>query len=590
MKNTKDGNPLSYLLKKCWQHSEGNKGHIIAYWILFTIAGIIELLVNPLAFAKIITIIQRDGGITATNLSSLCWLLGLMILSTVIFWSIHGPARIIERKTAFRIKVNYRKYLTKGIITLPLDWHTSNHSGQIIDKIEKGTVSLFTFAESVFDIIYALIRLFGSCIVLAYFFPISVSITISMFVLTFWVLTQFDKTLMVQKKKLNHFENGITQMLVDIIGNMTTVIILRVEQLVFTSIVNKTEEPFALFKKNNSLNELKWFISTLFCTLTVTVVLGIYFNQHVGVVASVLLSELYLLYQYLENISGQFGRCANMYGRLMTQQAQVLNAEELAQDFIEASFANHVLPNKWNVLDIRDLTFSYQGNGSHQLNNVCVEIFHGQKIAVIGQTGGGKTTFLKTIRNLHQPQKLNLSVDGNVISDGFNGIARAIALMPQKPEIFASTIRENLTFGVEYSPELVEEAIRISRFDSVLEKLPLGLETKLGEDGLTLSGGEQQRLALARGILASDGKDLVLFDEPTSSLDAATERSVYNAILRKFTDKTMICSTHNLRLLELFDIIFVFDKGKLVGKGTIPELENTCPAFQRLWQSEEALV
>lgn len=590
MKNKKDGNPLFYLLRKSWEHSNGTRKTIVLYWVLFIIAGTVELLVDPLAFARIITIIQRDNGITSQNISSLIWMLAVMVLSTIVFWALHGPARIIERNNAFKIKVNYRKFLTQGLVTLPLAWHTSNHSGQIIDKTEKGTRSLFEFSENVFEIIYSLVRLLGSCIVLAYFFPISVCITLSMFVLTCVVITRFDKTLMMHRKKLNWMENGITQTLVDIIGNMTTVIILRVEQLVFKSIVQKTEEPFPLFKKNNSLNEIKWFLTNVFCILTVSIVLGIYFNGHTGILASILLSELYLLYQYLQNISGLFSRFASMYGRLMVQQAQVLNAEEITQEFITASFTTHVLPKQWNVLKIRELTFSYKGNNISQLQDVGVDILHGQKIAVIGQTGGGKTTFLKLIRDLYTPQKVCLHVDDQHIPDGFVGIARGIALMPQKPEIFANTIHENLTFGVSYDEKLIKEALQISCFQEVVEGLEHGLDTKLGEDGLTLSGGQQQRLALARGLLACEGKDLVLFDEPTSSLDARTERSVYRAIIEKFTDKTMICSTHNLRLLDLFDVIFVFDKGKLVSSGTIEELHQKCSVFQSLYGCDAQLV
>ena len=212
-----------------------------------------------------------------------------------------------------------------------------------------------------------------------------------------------------------------------------------------------------------------------------------------------------------------------------------------------------------------------------------MSIRHGQKIAIVGQSGSGKSTFLSIIRDLHQPQSLQLSIDGIIIDDGFAGIAQGIALIPQKPEIFASTIMENITLGVNYSDEMIDDALEMSCFKCTVMSLKDGLQTRLGEDGLNLSGGQQQRLALARGLLACDGKDIILVDEPTSSLDAQTARSVFKSLIDRFYDKTVICIVHDLHMLELFDTVFVFAEGKLVGNGNHVDLLNNCPSYMELY-------
>jgi ABC-type multidrug transport system fused ATPase/permease subunit len=275
-----------------------------------------------------------------------------------------------------------------------------------------------------------------------------------------------------------------------------------------------------------------------------------------------------------------------MYGEVLQRKANVMNAEELTKDFIDESFTNHVLPTNWKQLEIKGLTFSY-ANGEPDdvhLNDISLSITRGEHIAFVGESGSGKTTLLKIMRDLYHPQQLQLSVDGNTVDTGFEGIRQAIALVPQMPEIFASTIMENITLGAEYEIGTVKYFTDLACFTEVVEKLPLQFNTSMKERGVNLSGGQQQRLALTRGLLACQDKDIVLLDEPTSSLDGLTEMRVYQNILKEFADKTIISTIHHLHLLPLFDKIYVFDQGKIVGCGSLQHLISSHSKFQELWR------
>jgi ABC-type multidrug transport system fused ATPase/permease subunit len=215
---------------------------------------------------------------------------------------------------------------------------------------------------------------------------------------------------------------------------------------------------------------------------------------------------------------------------------------------------------------------------------VTFSLERGKRYALVGESGSGKTTLLKIIRDLHHPSALSLRVDGQEVPDGFPGISRAISLVPQDPEIFSQTIWENITLGADYDEESVHQAAEWACFSEVVGRLPRGYESSIKEKGVNLSGGEQQRLALARGLLACQDKDVVLLDEPTASLDPVTEMKIYQNIFRVFRGKTIVSSIHRLHLLSYFDQIFLFERGRIVARGNLAELLAQSSEFRVMWQ------
>ena len=297
-------NPIVYLAGKMWRYSAGTRKNIVLFFILFTIANSIELL-EPLLVAKTLNIIQIEG-ITETNiLRLLLYLTGFLVI-TLSFWSFHGPARVIENINSFRVGVNYRRHLIGGVMALPLEWHTDHHSGDTIDKIERGTGGLEGFSEGTFEIISLLVRLIGSYIALIYFNIHSAYIVSIMVVLAFGIIIRFDYILTGQYKELNKIGNKISEKIYDAISNITTVIILRAEKIVAKSIFEKMMSPINLIKRNYKLNEWKWFLVSVCTSLTTIFVLGSYFLSHYWSREVVLIGSVFALYGYVANINGLF--------------------------------------------------------------------------------------------------------------------------------------------------------------------------------------------------------------------------------------------------------------------------------------------
>ncbi len=587
----RDGNPLLYLFSRTWHYSKGNRATIVKFWFMFMAAESIDLFIQPLIFTTIMSTVEHQG-VTDENLMSLYGFLALSLACTPAFWSLHGPARVMECNNAFQARASYRKALLQGIMTLSMGWHVENHSGDTIDKVEKGTSALYDFSEGSFEIIYAMFRFLGCYAWLAYLSRPSAYIVLVMVCVVAWITMRFDRVLIEQYQRLSRAENTVSEGVFDAISNITTVIILRVEMLVFKALVHKIDNPYELYQNNSRLNEWKWFVTSFCCRSTTVIVLGVYFWQHKGAAPGTLIGGLYLVLRNLEKVTDLFSSFTGLYGQVVQRRAKVMNAELLSKQFRQESFTNHVLPPHWQYLELRDLCFSYDGLGGElHLANIWLRLQRGKRYAFVGESGSGKTTLLKVVRDLCIPQTGSLLVDGVMVSEGFAGISRAIALIPQIPEIFATTIWENITLGAEYTMEFVLRFTDMACFTPVVEKLKHKFNAKTQEKGVNLSGGQQQRLALARGLLACFGKDIILLDEPTSSLDRLTELSVYQNIFREFRDKTIISTIHHLDLLPLFDEICVFDKGCLIASGTLSELLATCPLFQKMWlqrPSEEA--
>ncbi len=586
MNRNETKNTLGYLFGRMWHYSEGNRLNVGLYFLMSGISEIIDTIFGPIIWAKMILIVTVEG-VTDQSIRVLYWLLSLIIARILVSWLFHGWARVLEQENAFKVRFNYRGFLMKGVMTLPLEWHSDHHSGDTIDKIGKGTTALFEFSEDSFLVIQSAIKLVGSYIALVYFSHSASYIVFGMLAVSALITMSFDRILIGQYKELNKVENHIAERVLDAVSNISTVIILRVEKLVFDGIMNSTRKPYDLFKRNIRLNEFKWFLTALSCNLMIVIVVGAYFWKNKGAAAGILVAHFYLLTSYLDKISELFYRFADMYSGIIRRKSRVMNAEELSDDFIEESFANHVLKPGWKRLDIRGLSFAYcsENGAKFRLDDISFSAARGERIALVGQTGSGKTTFLRVMRDLHHPEGLSLSVDGEEIPHGFEGIARAITLVQQKPEIFARTILENITMGAEYDMDFILKFTDMACFTDVAMALPKKFDSSIKEKGVNLSGGQQQRLALSRGLLACHDKDIILLDEPTSSLDAVTEIKVYENIFRGFRGKTIVSTIHQLHLLPLFDRICVFDNGKIVASGTLPELLTSCPVFVSLWEA-----
>ena len=574
--------PIVFLTLKTWEYLKGYRKQFLVVVFLFVMSNAVSLL-EPLVVSKILNTIQEQG-INQGNLPTLVGYLFMFLAITIGLWAFHGPARVLEEKLAFIAKAHYKKHLLEGTMNLPLEWHSDHHSGDTIDKIEKGTNALYDYASEFSSVVETVVLFVGSYIALTIFNIHASYLVLFLVIITGTIILKFDKALTKQYRRLFRTENKISAKVFDTLSNITTVIILRVEDLLSKAIFRKVMSPYKLFMKNNALNEWKWFTISVCTSLMIVSVLFsfIYFNFKSGEV--ILIGTVYALYGYVDRINDLFFRFAYRYGNIVRRKARVKNAEEISNEFKEKIVNYNKRFNNWKEIEIRNLNFSYHGKKEDlHLDGINIKMKHGEKIAFVGTSGSGKTTMLKVIRDLYHPRNVELYLDGKLLKNGFNDINNEIALIPQDPEIFSTTIKENITLGITHDLDDIKHYTDLAMFTEVAERLPKKFNSAINEKGVNLSGGEKQRLALARGLMACEDKTIVLLDEPTSSVDSKNEAAIYENIFNEFKDKTLISSVHRLHLLPMFDKIYLFKQGKIVESGSFKELLKKSSSFREAW-------
>ena len=576
--------PFTFLFKKMWQFSSERQYLIVLYSTMFVVANIV-LLLEPVILAKMLNEIQVHG-VTEQNIAYLLGLCGLFLLIIVGFWFFHGIARVIEVRNAFVVKVNYQSFLAKNALERNLLWHQVRDSGDILDRINKARDALHSFSSSSFIIIQLIVKIIGTAIAL-YFFSgtIAVGVTLLVFV-SFYILWNFDKHLIKQYTKLNEYENTISAKLFDSISNITSILILRIQKTILGNLQKTFLTPKETVSQNSALNEWKWFTGNFIFQLIVAVPLGFYLWNALKTGQVVEVGTVSALYLYLYGLIYAYFNFAGSYENIIQQKTKVLNALPL-EETVEIP-AKDMCFNSIETLEINNLSFQYDSESVKPAVFVRNLSFKkGDKVAVIGQSGSGKTTFLKVLHGLYENAKGELIINNRIIVPiGEHDIGTM--LVPQDPELFSASIRENITFGVEYTDEYITKFVESARFANTLDRLPKGFESVVNEKGVNLSGGEKQRLALARALLFAHEKNIILLDESTSSVDPENEIAIYKNIFEQYKDTIIIASIHKLNLLKYFDYIVRFENGGIVDVGTIDELCTRDVNFKSLYEEYRA--
>lgn len=583
-------NSFIELVKAAWESTADERVRFFAFITLYILAYTVDLLV-PWAIGYTLAALVREGFTDAAYNQALYGIAAYMGLR-LLYTFCHHLGRYLQNTVAYSARMNTLTKLFETFLVFPLNWHVRHHSGENLSKINRSTGAIdSTIGTYVWQIVEGVVKvIFASAAIFYLDMWVAINVGVMAF-LTIFFMIFFNKRLISRIRRNNAFHDKINRICVDYLFNIVTVKTLSLEKAAGDYLKRHRNDGLLLSKKISKYSELKWGSTGVGYALVIGTSLIIYFQGHKGTVGPFDVQAVYVLLNYLDRIYQAIGSFTGYYGGLVESSTAFEDASSVIEqaDEFRSHLSSTQFDRTWNKIQVKELSFKYGKDDKSVLKSVAFEINRGDKIALVGPSGGGKSTFLKILGGLLIPENYSVSTDRQeqvYMSD----IARVSLLLPQEPEIFSESVLYNLTMGGDYTVDQIRYFTELCRVDRVIQKLPLGLENNLAEKGLNLSVGEKQRLAMARGLLKAGEKDMLLLDEPTSSLDPMTEKEIFIGLLRHFADRTVVTACHRLALVPLFDKIIYVRHGMIEEVGTFDELIAQQGAFYTAWSDYQQRV
>ena len=304
------------------------------------------------------------------------------------------------------------------------------------------------------------------------------------------------------------------------------------------------------------------------------------------------ISDLLLIFQYLAYFITSLGVVPVMVNLLPKVSVSCKRINELldmkARADEEEGENKSTEPVKQGEITFSDVIFGYSG-ATDVIANVSFTAKAGKKTAFIGTTGSGKTTIMNLLMGFYEPTFGDISVDGVSLRErDLDEYRKSFSYATQRAMVFEDTARSNITmYDSNVADEQIEEAIKAACFDEVIDKMPDGIDTRMAPGGTNISGGQRQRLSLARTVCKD--ASVYIFDDTFSALDAATEKKAREKIMTMLDGKTVIMVAQKISTIKDADQIIVLDRGRIVGKGSHEELLQSCDEYREIYRTQSYL-
>ena len=565
-------------LKELWPFLKPYKLMILAAFIALTLTAVVSLIL-PLAVRRVVdtfslgnTIILDQYFVAAIGIA------GLLSIGTALRYAL--VTRLGER-----VVTDIRKAVFARVIHLSPQFFEKIMTGEVLSRITTDTtVILSVIGSSISIALRNVFILIGGMILM-------LLTSLKLTSLVFLIVPAILVPILVLGRRLRVISRENQDWIAASSGNASEAL-MAVQTVQAFSHENLTKKSFDSVAETSFSSAKKRIITRSFLTV---IVIFLVFSGVVGVLwvgardvrnelMSVGMLVQFVIYSImvagavaaLSEIWSELQRAAGATERLV----ELLNIDDTVNDPVEAVSP----PSSWSgEITFRNITFAYPTRADETtLSNINLKIKPGETIALVGPSGAGKSTFIQLLQRFYDPDQGEIFLDGiDIKTMNRLEFRKSIALVPQDPVIFATTVMENIRFGnPEANDEEVYEAARSAAAHDFISELPKGYSTYVGERGVMLSGGQKQRVAIARAILRN--APVLLLDEATSALDAENERSVQKAFDHLSKGRTTIVVAHRLATVKKADKIIVLDKGKIIAHGNHHKLISEKGLYARL--------
>ena len=565
-------------LKELWPFLKPYKLMISAAFIALTLTAVVSLIL-PLAVRRVVDTFSLGNPLILDQyFIAAIGIAGLLSVGTALRYAL--VTRLGER-----VVTDIRKAVFARVIHLSPQFFEKIMTGEVLSRITTDTtVILSVIGSSISVALRNVFILIGGMILM-------LLTSLKLTSLVFLIVPAIIIPILVLGRRLRVLSRENQDWIAESSGNASEAL-MAVQTVQAFSHENLTKTSFNLVAETSFSSAKKRITTRSFLTV---IVIFLVFSGVVGVLwvgardvrnelMSVGMLVQFVIYSImvagavaaLSEIWSELQRAAGATERLI----ELLNIEDTVNDPIPAVSP----PRNWlGQITFRDVTFAYPTRTNEAtLSTINLNINPGETVALVGLSGAGKSTFIQLLQRFYDPDQGEILLDGiDIKTMNRLEFRKSIALVPQDPVIFASTVMENIRFGNPgANDKKIYEAARSAAAHEFISKLPQGYDTYVGERGVMLSGGQKQRVAIARAILRD--APVLLLDEATSALDAENERSVQKAFDHLSKGRTTIVVAHRLATVKKADRIIVLDKGKIIAQGNHDKLISQKGLYARL--------
>ena len=476
----------------------------------------------------------------------------------------------------------------KHLHSLSLQFHLNRQTGALSKFIDRGTKGIdFLLRYVIFNVVPTFIEIILVSIILlnlyGYFYALITIITITIYVILTFIITQWRVQF---RRDMNSADNSVSTKMIDSLLNFETVKYFNNENHEFNRLdVSLKKYELAANKSRHSLSLLNIAqIIVIMSGITIMLVMtafGIRSND-ISIGGFVVINAYMLqLYQPL-NFLGSVYREIQQSLVDMENMFNLLDEKSKVKDSLKQLKINSKTEIKFS-----NISFGYDERRT-VIKDISFEVPNGKKVAIVGPTGAGKSTISRLLFRFYDPTNGSIYInDENINSISQHSLRKIIGVVPQDTVLFNDTIHYNISYGDPKASEddIINAAKNADIHDFVIS-LPDGYETIVGERGLKLSGGEKQRVAIARTFLKNP--KILFFDEATSALDSSTEKEIQKNLENMSKDKTTLIIAHRLSTAAYADNIIVLDKGSIIEQGSHNYLLDLKGKYFEMWEKQKA--
>ncbi len=560
------------------------KGRVLLAMLFLILAKIASVLI-PFAMKHIVDSLDPGQAQIIAIPVSFLLLYGLLRLGTILFGEIRDAifGRVTERAMR-RIGLKVFKHLH----TLDLDFHLSRRTGGLARDIERGTNGIsFLMRFLLFNILPTLFEIGLVAVILFYNYNIWYALIIAIAVccyFTFSVLVTEWRTSFV--RAMNEMDNNTNTRAIDSLLNFETVKHFGNEAYE----ANEYDKNLAGWEAARARNRLTLagLNSGQALVIASSITAMMWLAAHDVISGNMTLGDLVLVNAYMMQLFIPLNFLGFVYReikRALADIEQLFSLLERRPRITDRQDAGELALETASIA-FKDVSFGYTSE-RQILEDVSFDIPAGKKIAVVGPSGAGKSTIGRLLFRLYDVDSGQIRINNTDIRDVTQSSLRhAIGVVPQETVLFNNTIYYNIAYGrPDAGDAAIKRVAQLAHLHEFIETLPKGYETMVGERGLKVSGGEKQRIAIARMLLKNPA--IMVFDEATSSLDSNSEQAILEALTEVATHNTTLVIAHRLSTIIDADNIIVLDKGRVVEQGTHPHLLNMNGVYAGLWELQQ---